>query len=95
MDSKVKRAKIGSDPPENTSISSSAERIPCSDGDMESKETDDVPRAKMMSSKELIAELLRLLSDIEKGAQDTNASLKLQNFFKLCDQLKRQVLGNK
>ena len=61
----------------------------CRDGDMELKEKDDITRAKIMSSKELIAELLRLLSDIEKGVQDD----KLQRFFKLCDQLKRQVQG--
>ena len=91
MDSKVKRAKIGSDRPEDNSISSSAERMSCRDGDMELKEKDDITRAKIMSSKELIAELLRLLSVIEKGVQDD----KLQRFFKLCDQLKRQVQGNK
>ena len=91
MGSKVKRAKIGSDPPEDISVSSSAERMSCRDGDMDLKEKDNITRAKIMSSKELIAELLRLLSDIEKGVQDD----KLQRFFKLCDQLKRQVQGNK
>ena len=91
MGSEVKRATIGSDSPEDISISSSAERMPCRDRDMELKEKDDITRAKIMSSKELVAELLRLLSDIEKGVQDD----KLQKFFKLCDQLKRQVQGNK
>ena len=78
MDLEVKRATIGSDPPEDASISSSTESMLCCDRDMELKEKDDITRAKIMSSKELIAELPRLLSDIEKGVQEPND--KLQKF---------------
>ena len=86
MDSELKRrATSVSDPPEDPSTSSSVARLPCSYGDVE------LPRAKIMSSKELIAALLSLLSDVEKGGQDANG--KLQRFFELCDQLKRQVQG--
>ena len=85
MDSDLKRrATSVSDPPEDPSTSSSVARLPCSYGDVE------LPRAKIMSSKDLIAVLLSLLSDIEKGGQDANG--KLQRFFELCDQLKVTVL---
>lgn len=85
MDSELQRATSGSDPPKDPSTSSLVVRLPYSYGDME------LPRAKKINY-ELIAALLSLLSDIDKGGQGADA--KLQRFFRLCDQLKRQVQGN-